>query len=319
MCGATVSLAPHVRSRSSSAKAVCLEPPSLGQLDPHNFRNFSRITQHWRESRVAVIIFPLLDKVFKQQIKQRKHLYFHKSEEEVVFGTFRSCQQFSFFFFFWVVKWERVWEHLASTWTLRAHTYTPVVSDGQRRLLAQPEQIVLQALELTEAQMSARTHAHAHTHPHTHSVSQSLSGGPASKSSFPEGFDHAFRSIWQKHQQTPSGVKDFLSSFFLFPPPPVFLKHRYASCSLPLLPAQPNYLPLLFWCSCVVWRSSYSTVTLISSLLSGAKVSDDSRLSLQLDFNVPREFCMGLKMPGAITHVQPWHNSSNQNTKHSIN
>lgn len=109
-----------------------------------------------------------------------------------------------------------MWEHLASTWTLRAHTYTPVVSDGQRRLLAQPEQIVLQALELTEAQMSARTHAHAHTH----SVSQSLSGGPASKSSFPEGFDHAFRSIWQKHQQTPSGVKDFLSSFFLFPPLP---------------------------------------------------------------------------------------------------
>lgn len=100
MCGATVSLALHVRSGSSSAKAVCLEPPSLGQLDPHNFRNFSRITQHWRESRGAVIIFPLLDKVFKQQIKQREHLYFQKSEEEVVFGTFRSCQQFSFFFFF---------------------------------------------------------------------------------------------------------------------------------------------------------------------------------------------------------------------------
>lgn len=171
---------------------------------------------------------------------------------------------------------------------------------GWRRLLAQPEQIVLQALELAEAQMSARTR--------THTRVLKLSRRPVSKSFFPEGFDHAFRSIWRKHQQTPSEVKDFLSSSFL-PSPPVFLKHRYASCSLPLLSDQPSNLPLLFRCCRAVRRSPHSAVTLASSLLLSARASDKSRLSFQTDFNVLREFCLGLKTPGVITHVHCLHNS----------
>lgn len=52
---------------------------------------------------------------------------------------------------------------------------------------------------------------------HTRSVTHSRA---SFQISFPEGFDHAFRSIWRKHQHTPSEVKDFLSSFFLLAPLP---------------------------------------------------------------------------------------------------
>lgn len=159
--------------------------------------------------------------------------------------------------------------------------------------------------------LHARTHTLAHTPPHTLGLSV-VQRRASFQSLFPRGFWSCLPLNMAKASADP--VKSEGLPFLLFPlsPRPVFLKHRYASCSLLLLPSQPNYLPLLFWCSRVVWRSSYSATTLISFLLSREKVSDDSRLSLEIDFNVPREFYLGLKMPGAITHVQTLHNSSNE-------
>lgn len=86
-----------------------------------------------------------------------------------------------------------------------------------------------------------------------------------SKRSFPEGFDHAFRSIWQKHQQTLAEVTGFLSSFSLLQ----FLQHRDASCWLPLLQAEPICQHSYF--DTVWYLGSLHPVTLISCLLSGGK------------------------------------------------
>lgn len=78
---------------------------------------------------------------------------------------------------------------------------------------------------------------------------------------FPRGFDHAFRSVWQKHQQTLEEVAGFLFSFSLFQ----FLQRREASCSLPLLHAEPICQHSYF--DTVQYLRSVHPVTLISSLL----------------------------------------------------
>lgn len=78
---------------------------------------------------------------------------------------------------------------------------------------------------------------------------------------FPQGFDHAFRSVWQKHQQTLEEVAGFLFSFSLFQ----FLQRREASCSLPLLHAEPICQHSYF--DTVLYLRSVHPVTLISSLL----------------------------------------------------
>lgn len=73
----------------------------------------------------------------------------------------------------------------------------------------------------------------------------------ASKSSFPEGFDDAFRSIWRKHQQILAEVTSFLSSF------PPFL----SSSNTDMHPAnshsckQSQFVNIVILILCDIWEA----------------------------------------------------------------
>lgn len=119
----------------------------------------------------------------------------------------------------------------------------------------------------TSEEIAASTHINsstspgAHTHTHRNQTHYSFFLWASFQIFFPRGFDHAFRSVWQKHQQTLAEVAGFLFSFSLFQ----FLQRREASCSLPLLHAEPICQHSYF--DTVQYLRSVHPVTLISSLL----------------------------------------------------
>lgn len=250
-----VSLALHLGRWSPSAKAVCNETPSL---DPHNF---GCIKQH---KHSYVIIFPPLDKMFKQQIKQRKQWYFQDLGRKLSSAFLVPVNIF-----------------LRGKMRKRNISLVPGIflDAGSTHLHTGSLRWSEETVGTTWTNCSSSPGAHrsadvyTHTYTHTHLLARiAFFCGPASKSSFPEGLIMPSAQYGKSISVRSEGLPFLL--FLLLPSsaPPTQICILLA----PTPASTATLSTLLFWYSRVAWNASILSLLFPPFYWEWSEVSDGS-------------------------------------------